>query len=208
MSTMRMPPLVLRRITQYAQPREQPRSASIRNMFDELGVRRADRRPGRQLVVRRPWPAPAARRRGSRARSSSGSSRASAAQRVVLARARGQHVERLVHGLVGLAHQDRVGERRERQRVADGERPAAQHERRALVALLGERRDARQLERVDHAGELELVRDRERDHRIAARPAGPTRRCTAARRSRAAPRRRRAGTRARRRGRGCALISR
>ena len=31
-ATMRMPPLVDRRITQYVQPREQPRSASIRNM--------------------------------------------------------------------------------------------------------------------------------------------------------------------------------
>jgi len=31
-STMRMPPFVERRITQYVQPREQPRAASVMNM--------------------------------------------------------------------------------------------------------------------------------------------------------------------------------
>ena len=39
--TMRMPPFVERRITQYLQPREQPRSVSMRNMFanSACGVR-------------------------------------------------------------------------------------------------------------------------------------------------------------------------
>ena len=31
--TIRMPPFVDRRITQYVQPREQPRAASVMNMF-------------------------------------------------------------------------------------------------------------------------------------------------------------------------------
>ncbi len=33
-STMRMPPFVERRITQYVQPREQPRAASVMNMLE------------------------------------------------------------------------------------------------------------------------------------------------------------------------------
>ena len=76
------------------------------------------------------------------------------------------HVECCVHRLVGLAHDHRIDERGERQRIAEGQRPAREDERVLLGAVFCERRDACQLQRLNQPGELGLVRDRHRDHRV------------------------------------------
>ena len=75
-------------------------------------------------------------------------------------------VEDLVDELVGFPHHHRVDERRERQRIAERERPAGEHERVLGVAVLGKRRHTRELQHFKQAGELRLVRDRKRDHRV------------------------------------------
>jgi hypothetical protein len=79
--------------------------------------------------------------------------------------------ERLDRERVGLAHHHGVGEGGERERVRERERAPRQDERVPRGALLAERRDGGRLEQLDHAGELELVRHRERDDRHLAQRA-------------------------------------
>ena len=202
--TMRMPPLVERRITQYVQPREQPRSASIRNMSRELGVRRADRRPGRQLVVAR-----TGRSRGSCSPCSAGTkqlgiARASASRRCVLA-ARTPSRSRRAPGARSRRPRPSGSRRRTARAAAGWRRSAARRRartdgaRRARSASAGMPASSSS---VDHAGQLELVGHRERDDRkVADRPPDSYVHSAAGRRvACAACARRRAGTRARRRG--------
>ena len=63
--------------------------------------------------------------------------------------------------------QDHVGVGRGRDRVREGERAADDDQRVPAAAsrraLVGERRDARQVEAVDQARQLQLVGERERD---------------------------------------------
>ncbi len=74
--------------------------------------------------------------------------------------------------LVGLAHDDHVGERPGRQRVREGEGPPDHDQRQPAAAtrgaLAGQRGDAGQVQAVDQARQLQLVGERERDHREVA----------------------------------------
>ena len=80
-------------------------------------------------------------------------------------------LERPFDDPLGLAHHDRVGERRERQRVREGERPAGEHERGALVARLGAAPGCPAARAAHEPGELELVGDAEGDDRkVVERP--------------------------------------
>ena len=62
---------------------------------------------------------------------------------------------------VGLAHDDRVDDPGERQRVRERERPAREDERMARVALATSGRNARRVQHADEPGDLELVGDAE-----------------------------------------------
>ena len=71
-----------------------------------------------------------------------------------------------MHRLVGFTHDDGVDERRERKRIAEGQRSACQDERVLLASVLGERRDACQLQALNQAGQLGLIGHRNRDDRV------------------------------------------
>jgi len=74
--------------------------------------------------------------------------------------------EQLVSELVEIARE--VGFVRERGRVRERQRPARDDQRMVILAILAQHGNARELERLDDARDLELVRDRVREHRIAA----------------------------------------
>ena len=76
------------------------------------------------------------------------------------------HAKGGVYRLVGLAHDDRIDEGGERERIAKGQRSAGEDERVMLVSLLRERRDARELHALNQSGQLGFVRHRNRDDRV------------------------------------------
>src|SRR5262245_48362347 len=76
--------------------------------------------------------------------------------------------DQLADQLFAFADDDHVAERQERGWIRERERPTRDDERMAIISLVAQRRNVRALERLDDAGDLELVRDRIREYRIAA----------------------------------------
>ena len=72
---------------------------------------------------------------------------------------------------LGLADDDRVAERRERQRVREGEGTACEDERVTLVALGSKRRDPCGLEHAEEAGDPASRRRARGDDRVLVEPA-------------------------------------
>ena len=145
-------------------PREQPRSVSMRNMSlstvcgVRMGAHAGSSSSGTFATVGRiaPW--------------CSGTKTcgifASAVEALGVRRRALEDAQHLDGDHLGLADDDRVAERRERQRVRERERAAGEHERMpARVALLAQRRDRRGLEHADEAGDLDLVGDAHGDDR-------------------------------------------
>ena len=72
-----------------------------------------------------------------------------------------RHLKQLVDELVGLAHDNQIDEGLERRRVREGERPASDDERVAVRPLAREQGQPGQPQHLEHAGDLQLVGDRE-----------------------------------------------
>ncbi len=132
----------------------------------QLGVRRQDLRARRQKLVRRGHHR---RHRVAIAlRHVEAGTAGQGRHHRVAAPVRPHRLDQLERRLLRLAQGDHVAERGQRHRVGERQRTAGRHHRVLGTAIGRQRRDAGQLQAAHHAGQLELVGDREGEQRIAA----------------------------------------
>ena len=92
--------------------------------------------------------------------------RGEGAHDVVLAVAGAERLDQRDHELLGLPHEDHVAERRERDRIREGERTAGDDQRVRVVPLGGEQGDVGEPEALEEPWDLELVGDRGGQDRV------------------------------------------